>query len=446
MAQGPNEARFRTSLNGASPESVQDGAKEWLRCAELLDVVSRSLVAAADKDKDIGGRTGPAMGAAFRRTSKSVDERAGLLREGKAALESAAQVIEKAAKARDAMDKAHPAGTNPGSWNRPVGPLTEEDLDAQRKHQAKVNEYQENAAARERISQQWTQNIDNVFADSTEVMKKIHGEPDPEPPKKTGEGKPGSINPTKGIPQGPGESDPRDPDHDDPRDPDHDDPRDPDHDDPRDPDHDDPGDPDDHNDPGDPGDPGDPENLPPIGSDPGGNSGGVGTGTLGGLAAGAGGGALALGGLRNGGLALPGGAVNSNGVRPIGSSGRIGTSGPLGRGAGGGAIAPGSPVGRGGAGAGRGAAGVGRGAAGTGSPVGRGGRGGPGGRGAAGRGGRGAGAGRGVGAGRGAGAGGIGTGRGKGKKDDEKKQAARDLFDDGQDWIDDEGAAPDVLN
>ena len=35
---------------------------------------------------------------------------------------------------------------------------------------------------------------------------------------------------------------------------------------------------------------------------------------------------------------------------------------------------------------------------------------------------------------------------GKGKKDEEKKQAPRDLFDDGEDWIDDEGAAPDVLS
>jgi hypothetical protein len=430
MAQGPNEARFRTSLQGASAESVQDGAKEWLRCAELLDVVSRSLQAAADKDQRIGGRTGPAMGAAFRRTSKSVGERAGLLREGKAALESAAQVIEKAVKAQQTMDQQHPAGTNPGTWNRPVGPLTEEDLEAQRKHQARVNEYQENYAARERISQQWTENIDNVFADSTEVMKKIHGEPDPEPPQRTGEGKPGSIIPTRGRPQGPGETDtdPRDPDGD-PRDPDGD-PRDPDGD-PRDPDDTDPRDPD--GDPRDPDDSGgddddaDPR-IPPIGSDPGGD-GGVSTGTLGGLAVGAGGGALALGGLRNGGLVLPGGAVNSNGVRPIGSTGRIGTSGALGRGAG--ALAPGSPVTRGGAAAGRG--GVGRGAAGTGSPVGRAGRGGAGGRGAAGRGAR-------------AGAGGIGTGRGKGKKDEEKKQAPRDLFDDGEDWIDDEGAAPDVLS
>ena len=77
MAQGPNEARFRTSLQGASYESVDDGAMEWRRCADLLDIVSRSLETAAGKDQKIGGQTGPAMGAAFRRTSKSVADRAG---------------------------------------------------------------------------------------------------------------------------------------------------------------------------------------------------------------------------------------------------------------------------------------------------------------------------------------------------------------------------------
>ena len=126
----------------------------------------------------------------------------GLLREGKAALESAARVIEKAQKAQEAMDRAHPAMSNPGSWQRPVGPLTKEDIEAQSRHQQKVNDFQENYAARERISRQWTDNIDNVFADSTEVMKKIHGEPDPPPPTKTGNGR-ARLGHDPGIPQGP---------------------------------------------------------------------------------------------------------------------------------------------------------------------------------------------------------------------------------------------------
>jgi len=428
MAQGPNETRFRTSLHGASFESVDDASLEWRRCAELLNVVAHSLDGAAKADQKIGGQTGPAMGAAFRRTSKSMGERAGLLREGSGALQSAARVIEKAQKARDAMDKAHPATSDPGSWKRPVGPLTKEDLEAQTKHQQRVKDYQEAYAARERISQQWAQNIDDVFADSTEVMKKIHGEPDPvEPPDDDDRVGPGRIDPTTGSPQGPRNYDDHsgDDDHSNDLDDDHDDHVD-DHD-----DHTDDGTDDhdshDQDDSGDSGD--DPQHFPPVSTEHDTDRGGLSTGTLGGLAAGAGGGALALGGLR-GGLQLPS-ALSSNGVRPIGSTGRIGTSGALTRT---GAVAPGSPVTRPGAtGVGRGAGGLGRGTGGVGSgAVGnRSGRAGAGGRGA----------------GRGArpGVGGLGTGRGT-KKDEEKKQAPRDLFDDGEDWIDDEGAAPDVLS
>ncbi len=409
MAQGPNEGRFKNSLLGASWESVDDGAAEWKRCADLLGQVARSLDVAAGKDQKIGGRTGPAMGAAFRRTSSNVVERAQLLLDGRAALDSAARVIEKAEKARKAMDAQHPATDNPGSWKRPVGPLSVEDLKAQQRHQQKVNDFQENYAARERISQQWADNMDTIFADSTEVMKQIHGEPEPVIEKKKETEGPGSVTP--GTPQGPRTipTDPTDTDPTDPRDPD------------------DTGDPDDNDNDDHGGDDhgGDDHNDVPTDSD---NGGGIGTGTLGGLAAAGAGGAVAFGGFR--GLQLPS-ALSSTGVRPIGSTGRIGTSGALGRG---GAIAPGSPVTRTGASgaAGRGVAG--RGVAGTGSPVGRGGRGGRGTAGAqgAGRGGR-------------AGVGGVGTGRGAGKKDEEKKQAPRDLFDDGEDWIDDEGAMPNVL-
>ncbi|GAA1502766.1 hypothetical protein [Nocardioides humi] len=101
----------------------------------------------------------------------------------------------------------------------------------------------------------------------------------------------------------------------------------------------------------------------------------------------------------------------SGSVGAIGSTTRAGAPGSLGRG---GAATPGSPVSR--AGGRTGGAGVGR----------RGG--GAGGRGSGGRGGAAA----------------AGTaGR---RKRDERDGEDRDLFDDGQEWIDDEGAAPGVLD
>jgi hypothetical protein len=422
MGQGPNEARLLSHLEGAEPGEVDSGADEWQRCAELLREVSRAIRLAAMRDEQIGGETGPAMGQAFTRTATSIGDRSTELLKGEGALRKAAKAIRQANQGKQKMEQEYPALDHPGSYQRPVGPLKPEELEEQANHQAAITRYNETYAAREKASEYWAQHMDDTFDASAAVMKEIHGEPDPERPGGDGGG-PRKIPTTPGTPQGPGDPSDSDPRDEDPRD---EDPRD---DDPRDEDPRDDGRGDDSGSDDESGD------TPPGYTDHDTDSGGLSTGTLGGLAAGVGGGALALGGLRGG--LLPS-ALSSSGVRPIGSTGRVGASGALGRG---GALAPGSPVSRTGAAAGRGVGAGGIGTQGQGKGNGRG----TGGRGT-GRGGR-AGVG-GVGTGRGgrAGAGGIGTGRGRGKKDEEKKQAPRDLFDDGEDWIDDEGAAPDVLD
>ncbi|MFD1246436.1 hypothetical protein ACFQ3F_01425 [Nocardioides ginsengisoli] len=147
---------------------------------------------------------------------------------------------------------------------------------------------------------------------------------------------------------------------------------------------------------------------------PGGGSGGGGGGGLsvGGAAVGAGifGGAGLAGAVRG---ALGGRGALSSGGGSIGASSRSGGSATLGRSGGStGSGTPGSQAGRGG---GRGA-----GAGGRGSAGGSGGRGGRGGAGAAG-------------------------GRGGRRKNDDDQYDEQDLFDDGSDWLDDEGTAPGVL-
>ena len=135
-------------------------------------------------------------------------------------------------------------------------------------------------------------------------------------------------------------------------------------------------------------------------------------------------GGLALGGVGAAGLAgaIRGGLISPAGIKPAISGGpiggtRTGASGVLGRSTAGTPGSTGSPVGRGTGAGGRGA-GAGAGGMGTrGGAGGRGGRGGTGGR----------------------GAGGMGTDRG-GQKGREQDGNDRDLFDDGDDWLDDEGA------
>lgn len=160
--------------------------------------------------------------------------------------------------------------------------------------------------------------------------------------------------------------------------------------------------------------------LTPGGSIPGGpggfpGGGGIGPAVLGGgLAAGALGGPGLVNGIR--GLLSRGGLTGNAGT--IGATTRAGGPGSLGRpgtGTGSGAV-PGSQAGRGTGGRGAGGRG--------GVPGGQAGR-------SGGRGGRGA---------------GVGAG-GRGRKPGEDETVRdRDLFDDGEDWIDDEGAAPSLLD
>lgn len=163
--------------------------------------------------------------------------------------------------------------------------------------------------------------------------------------------------------------------------------------------------------------------VTPIGGPvPGGGSGGgFGVNPLvgGGLAAGVLGGPGLVNAVRG---ALGGRGASGSSGATIGSTTRKGGSGTLGRS---GALAPGSQAGRGTGGRGAGA----RGAGGRGTGGGRGVPGTAGGRGNSG--------------GRGGGA--VGGGTSGRRKDDEQRGNDRDLFDDGNDWIDDEGSGPGVL-
>ncbi len=505
---GPMELRFRTYLQGAHDATIDGGADEWDRCAELLDIVATAMDDAASRDRIIGGATGPAMGRAFTKTSKGMRDKADVLRTGRDSLTRAARVVRQAQQAQRDIDAESPDLPQPGAYRAPVGPPTPADLKRQRTHDGEVRRFNDNRQAREDTATLWTERMDQVFTHEVGVMKGIHGEPDTEPigmasrsseppaangaggsgpriagaapgtphggpvgtpvagpthqpssPTPTGNGN-GShpTGPTPGTPQGPGPAPT-------------------------------PGMPQGHG-PGYPS-PAGPltPSAPSVPAATGASSGSVpavapsasGGATAGAVAAGlgAGGAAAGLGAIRSGSGALAGTGSTSSGVRPIGATGRAtGATGALGRGASTGAVptSRGATSGRGAAGTtGRGATGRGAATGGTGTRGAGSGSGKAGARSAAGTrgtaGGRGAGAGSAArsgaaknGAGKGAagnslagknGAGRGGAGRGAGTggvagrrtgRDEESQGRDRDLFDDGSDWIDDEGIAPEVLD
>ncbi len=408
MSDGPQRARLDRVLDTADTTSVSGAGSEWRRCSTLLAEVAKALDGAAEMD--VRGSTGTSMKGAFTRSAKSVREKLERLDQGHGALTDAQAAIISARQERVALDADAPGMTEPGAFQPDPEKTSEENQTARGLHQGAVNSYWDRYAKREAEARRIADVLDTKYADSVAIMKSIHGEPDPQPADTdggpTGTRTPVSVRPgTPILPPGsidppghwvppnpwdpPGPTGPRGP-----------------------------------TDPLDPLDPFDPHQP----SRPGPGPGGLVTGGLvgGGLAAG-------LTNAIRGGLAMPGQAIRPGSIRPIGSTSRAAVSGALGRG---GAMGGGSP------GSGRGAAG--RGGASTGRGVGAPGQAGRGqGRGAGARGAsRGAGSGARGAAGAGAGAGGR---RGTGK-DEEEAKSQRDLFDDGQDWLDDEEVASGVLD
>lgn len=443
MAMGPEEARLRTWLAGADKARIARARDEWSTGADTLRAVATALERAAPRIHTQFKETGPAAARAFATVADKVRERSQQMLDASTALDAAHAAVDRSEKLRDHFD-AHPLA-EPGPAPKPSpGPSRPEDVDALRAYHTQQATYDSAVAQREQQAEAANTHMTTVYASSTETMKKVHGEPDAVPPTTTsggGGGGGGTTAPTttthapggsRGIPTTGGGSlhtititdgHPTSPP---PTGPTHQGAT--------------PGAPDGpttgghHLPPGSSqsGSPTVPAAAVPSGSTgPGALSGGPGTGgsgglggaTVGGLAGAVGGGAIGgmagIGGAVRGPLGVPtsgAGSTSGTGGRSIGSTSRASGAarGALGRG--GMVEEEGAAGGRGGSSGARSAGG------GT--------------RGAGGRAGS-----RGQAGGRGSAGGGQG---GRTRKDPRKKST--DLFEEEQDWIDDEGAAPGVID
>lgn len=431
MATGPQRARLDRALAGADEGAINARAAEWDKCRDILNQISFALATASPEVKEkIGGRTGPAIDAAFTRSAQHMSDKAAELVEGAQALRNAADVIT-SAKTEQTDLASHPL-TKPPAYQAPVGPPTRADIQAESQNRQAHADYDAAYAGQEARAKKQADEMDRVFGHSTATMKKIHGEPD-EPPRhdSAGGSSGGAAGGSSGgsVPAGTSGGGPRHTDGPRPGSPGS----------PGTPVPGSPGGPGPGYVPGNPGanpgsggpqggSPVDPVSVPAsggtaggvlgtTGSTPGGVSAGTGLGLAGAAAGGAAGGLLGTGmtagGLRGAGLtpivSNPGTAAG--GVRGIGATSRTGvTGGALGRPGGVGATSQGSSA-----------------RAGSASAAGR--------RGTTG-GSRGAAGGRGTGA--------TASGRG-GRGKDDRKGRRKDVFDTGDEWVEDEDVAPGVL-
>ncbi|MGY2702197.1 hypothetical protein [Nocardioides sp. HB32] len=435
MATGPQRARLDRALHGANDGDIDRHASEWEYCQGILQQIGTALLTASPEVKQkIGGRTGPAVDAAFNRSATSMSDKSTELGAGAQALRNAADVIRSAKIEQDDLAR-HPL-SEPPPYHAPVGPPTRADIQAESQNRQAHSNYQAAYDDQEARAKKQADAMDRVFGHSATTMKQIHGEPDPKPAGSSGGGTggasgggasggsggsvtagggggPRSVDGPTYYPGSPGTGTTGTTGH-----------------------------------PGSPvpgpgyvpagggpggapqgGGPVGPISTPAAGGTPGGtpgatggtSGGSIGAGTGLGLAGAAAGGAaggllgtgLSAGGLRGGAVSpvVTSSGTAASGVRGIGATSRTGVTGPLGRPGGAGAVSSGSGSGRSGAASAAGRRGT------TGGS-------------------RGAAGGRGTGAASGRG--------GRGGKDDKRRK--RDVFDTGDEWVEDEDAAPGVLD
>lgn len=177
MPKGPQEARLDRAVSGASPAAIRAAEREWRNGAMALDNVAMALDMAGPQviAKFGGTHTGPAAQKAFQQVAEKVRAR-------KAQMERAADALANADIAAAEAKKVQASlGALPSEPSRPdIAPGTN-DVDAvrqQRVYATQLGSYQSAMADREAKSEAAANEMDRVYRDSTATMKQVHGEPD----------------------------------------------------------------------------------------------------------------------------------------------------------------------------------------------------------------------------------------------------------------------------
>lgn len=171
---GPQETRLVQALDGARPGNVDGRAFEWSKCADILRTVSGRLAVAEMPipEGEAGEKTAGAMNAAFKSAATGMVERADKLTAGSQALTAASQVIDAARQAHAALGAESAAPTYTPSDD----PGSEAGIKHHNDYLAKAAAHQAEVDHRERISREHADRIDKVLTKSSDTMREIHGE------------------------------------------------------------------------------------------------------------------------------------------------------------------------------------------------------------------------------------------------------------------------------
>lgn len=181
MSKGPEQLKFEQAVGekGSARSQSMDllvAKQRWHQMAQVLHDSADDLELRAYSAPAVSDQTGAAMQDAFLKTAAAMRERAAKLDDGAQALGDAATTLHSAEQAKGQLRELH----DPGTWTGGT-PVTDQELQAKSNHDTAVATYNADKSHNETIAAQHNQAMDAQNEQSTAVMKKIYGYQDPQP-------------------------------------------------------------------------------------------------------------------------------------------------------------------------------------------------------------------------------------------------------------------------
>lgn len=189
MSKGPEQLKFEQAVGEKGASRSQSGdlllAKQrWHSVAKVLRDSADQLELRAASAPSVSDQTGTAMQAAFLRTAASMRERAAKLDAGAEALGDAATTLHAAEQAKSQLRDLH----DPGAWTGGTT-VTEQEVKAKSDYDTARSTYIADRQHNEIIAAQHNRAMDSQNEKSTAVMKQVYGYQDPAPaPERYGSG------------------------------------------------------------------------------------------------------------------------------------------------------------------------------------------------------------------------------------------------------------------
>jgi hypothetical protein len=178
MPKGPHEQRLDGYVTGGKVDNIRHSAHVWDAGHHVLANLATALESAKPQLMDrFGPQTGPAAVKAFQKVADNVRAQANEMKKASTALGSAGDALE------DAQTTHHKLGNAPASPptdpTQKAGETSEGFHTRQKSAHAAQSHYATESADRERQSQSAIHDVDTKYDHAIQVMENIHGRPTP---------------------------------------------------------------------------------------------------------------------------------------------------------------------------------------------------------------------------------------------------------------------------